>query len=356
MKITKIEAVYPAYKNPLAGWRPNLWQIIIKIHTDKKDIYGYGTGGGGNSSIEIINGHLSKFLINEEVNEKSDIKNIFEKLFFESIPYGRGGVALMAISALDLAIWDAYSKYIMTPIKTLLSHSDNHEKNINTYATGNNVEQYYSLGIKNFKLSIKSNDDFENESVEVVDLIRNIKKKYSNANNLMIDCYMSWNRKYTKMMSDKLIDLDIKWIEDISTPDEMLTSESIIEKLNGIKLAGGEHDFNYNNFEIMHKNNIYDIWQPDITWCGGISSLLKIVEINNSKFKIILHRGGEPWGLPIIQSGIVDNMAELHNPRNTKMDLEQWDNKTIKALDDGILITNEYLGFGAEPKKGIFNE
>ncbi len=356
MKITKIEALYPSYKASLPGWRPNLWQIIIRIHTDKKGIYGYGSGGGGKSSIEIINGHLSEFLINKEINDKSEIMTLFDKLFFESIPYGRSGVALMAISALDLAIWDAFSKYYMIPIKNLLNDFKNHKKTINTYATGNNVKQYYSLGIKNFKLSIKSNNNFESESIKLIHLIKNIKKKYSNVNSIMIDCYMSWDRKYTEMMSDKLVDLDIKWIEDISTPDEMLIGESIIEKLNGIKLAGGEHDFNYNNFEIMHKNNVYDIWQPDITWCGGISSLLKIIEITNNKFNIILHRGGEPWGLPIIQSGIVNNMAELHNPSNANLDLEQWENKTIKNLEDGTLITNEYLGFGTEPKKDIFNE
>ncbi|GIS30430.1 MAG: hypothetical protein Ct9H90mP2_08130 [Dehalococcoidia bacterium] len=46
----------------------------------------------------------------------------------------------------------------------------------------------------------------------------------------------------------------------------MLIEDSMIGNLNGIKLAGGEHDFNYNNFEIMLKNKTYDIWQPDITW------------------------------------------------------------------------------------------
>ena len=106
----------------------------------------------------------------------------------------------------------------------------------------------------------------------------------------------------------------------------------------------------------MSQNNTYDIWQPDITWCGGISSLLKIIEINNDKFNIILHRGGEPWGLPIIQSGIVNNMAELHNPKNIKIELEQWENNSIMNLDDGILTPNEYLGFGADPKKGLFDE
>ena len=84
MKITKIEAVYPSYKTSLAGWRPNLWQIIIKIHTDKNEVHGFGTGGGGKASIEIINGHLSNFLINKDINNLSDITNLFDKLFLRA--------------------------------------------------------------------------------------------------------------------------------------------------------------------------------------------------------------------------------------------------------------------------------
>ena len=47
MKITKIEVVYPSYKASLRTWRPNLWQIITRVHTDNSKIFGYGTGGGG---------------------------------------------------------------------------------------------------------------------------------------------------------------------------------------------------------------------------------------------------------------------------------------------------------------------
>ncbi len=356
MKITKIEAVYPSYKESLRTWRPNLWQIVTKIHTDKKGVFGYGTGGGGNASIEVINGHLSNFLLNKEINNLSDINNLFDKLFFESIPYGRAGLAMMAISSIDIAIWDAYSKYYETPIKNLLNDEKKHVKYIKTYATGNSVENYYSLGINTFKLSIKSKDDFNNESKEIIKLINEIKTKFPNSKKIMIDCYMSWDREYTMKISKQLADTGIEWIEDISTPDTMLLEDSMIGKLSGIKLAGGEHDFNFHNFEIMLKNRTYDIWQPDITWCGGISSLLKIININKKKYKIFLHRGGEPWGLPLIESGVVDNMAELHNPKSKKLQMEQWNNKTIKSLEDGILITADYLGFGSDPIKGLFND
>tara|TARA_B110000438_G_scaffold30148_1_gene29361 strand:+ start:21219 stop:22292 length:1074 start_codon:yes stop_codon:yes gene_type:complete len=357
MKITKIEAVYPSYEETLKDWRPNLWQIITKIYTDNNKIFGFGTGGGGNASIEIIRGHLAALVVGKEVENINDIKSIYDNLYKETIPYGRGGVCSMAISSIDLALWDAFSNYYEIPIKNLLEKNKTfHNESINTYATGNNIETYNELGLESFKLSVKSNGDFENEKKELYDTIYSIKKKFNNSKKIMIDCYMSWDIEYTKKMSRFLSDLKIYWIEDISSPETLLNSESILGKLNGAFLAGGEHDLNHNNFSIMKKNNTYDFWQPDITWCGGISSLLKIIDISNKKYPIILHRGGEPWGLPVIQSGLINNLAEIHNPKDKKISMSKWENKTINKLDKGILYTNEYLGFGANPIKGIFDD
>ena len=357
MKITKIEAVYPSYEETLKDWRPNLWQIITKIYTDNNKIYGFGTGGGGKASIEIIRGHLAALVVGKEVENINDIKSIYDNLYKETIPYGRGGVGSMAISSIDLALWDAFSKYYETPIKNLLEKNEKlHKETINTYATGNNIDVYNQLGLENYKLSVKSNGDFESEKKELYNTIYSIKKRYKNSKKIMIDCYMSWDIEYTKEMSRFLSDLKIHWIEDISSPEKLLYSESISGKLNGAFLAGGEHDLNHNNFLIMKKNNTYDFWQPDITWCGGISSLLKIIGISNKEYPIILHRGGEPWGLPLIQSGLINNFAEIHNPKDKKISMSKWENKTINKLDKGILYTNEYLGFGANPIKGIFND
>ena len=74
------------------------------------------------------------------------------------------------------------------------------------------------------------------------------------------------------------------------------------------------------------------------------------------KYPIILHRGGEPWGLPLIQSGKVENLAEIHSPYDKKISMEQWNNNSVMNFDKGILELNNYLGFGSEPKEIIFNE
>ena len=355
MKITKIEVLYPSYKTSLKDWRPNLWQIITKIHTDKNKVIGYGTGGGGLASVNVINGHLSKIISKANIEKIEDISDLFNKMYIQSIPYGRGGIASMAISGIDLAIWDAFSKYYEIPIKNLLNNkSEKHISNINTYATGNDVKTYNELGFINYKLSVRSSNNFIEDKKKLTKKIKEIRKIFSNSNKIMLDSYMSWDIDYTIKMSEGLKDLDIFWFEDVSTPDEILNSSSILDKLNGIFLAGGEHDLNYENFSTMKKNNTYHFWQPDITWCGGISALLKIIKISNEGYPIILHRGGEPWGLPMIQSGLVKNLAEIHSPKDKKISMEKWDNNSILSFDEGKLRLNEYLGFGAEPKKGIF--
>ena len=355
MKITKLEVIYPTYKENLNEWRPKLWQIITKISTDKKNIFGFGTGGGGNASKEVIDGHLGNMIINEEITNQNDIMKIYEKLYEKSIPYGRGGIASMAISSLDLAIWDAFSKYYEIPIKNILEkNSKKHINEIETYATGNNVEKYSNLSINNFKLSVRSSEDFENDYKKLHSIISNTRKSISNAKKIMLDCYMTWNLSYAKKMSKRLIDLNIEWIEDICTPDIILENKPYNKKIFDVQIAGGEHEFNYNNFQLMKEHDSYDIWQPDITWCGGLSAILKIIDINSKKYKIILHRGGEPWGLPLIQSGLITNMAELHNPKTNNIELEQWKNTSVKFIQDGILKANDYLGFGSNPIKEIF--
>jgi L-alanine-DL-glutamate epimerase-like enolase superfamily enzyme len=62
MKITDIQAVYPNYRQPLGGWRPYLWQIVVRVETDG-GVTGYGYGGGGVAAVEVVNRHLRELLL-----------------------------------------------------------------------------------------------------------------------------------------------------------------------------------------------------------------------------------------------------------------------------------------------------
>ena len=119
MKITDVQAVYPKYVNVPSSWRSSLWQIVIKIETNV-GVFGYGFGGGGLASVAIVNNHFKELLIGKNIESKDDISEIWDHLYFESIPYGRKGIAIMALSGVDLALWDLLGKAEGTPVYNLV--------------------------------------------------------------------------------------------------------------------------------------------------------------------------------------------------------------------------------------------
>ena len=110
MKIKEIKAYYPKWENLAIGqWQSHLWQIVVKIETDN-GLIGYGYGGGGEPSVLIINKHFKELLIRKNIDTINDIQDIWNELYFKSLPYGRHGLAIMAISGVDLCLWDLLGK------------------------------------------------------------------------------------------------------------------------------------------------------------------------------------------------------------------------------------------------------
>ena len=142
MKITDIKAIYPKYKQPLAGWRPHLWQIVVRVESDT-GMVGYGYGGGGEAALPIINGHWRDLLIGQELNAIGDIAAVWDVLYQASLPYGRKGVAIMALSGVDLALWDLLGRAEGMPVSALLGGRDREQ--IRAYATGTDSQWYAEL-------------------------------------------------------------------------------------------------------------------------------------------------------------------------------------------------------------------
>jgi L-rhamnonate dehydratase len=58
-------------------------------------------------------------------------------------------------------------------------------------------------------------------------------------------------------------------------------------------VAGGEHEFTHYGFAEIVRAKALDLWQPDITWCGGLTAGLRIVDLANTEgIPVSPHRGG----------------------------------------------------------------
>ena len=90
---------------------------VVEIETEEA-ITGSGWCEDGCSAISlIIENHLSRLLIGQDAGE---IEGLWDRLFRATLPYGRKGVALHALSAIDLALWDLAGKAAGKPVYELL--------------------------------------------------------------------------------------------------------------------------------------------------------------------------------------------------------------------------------------------
>lgn len=351
MYIRKIEAIYPNYGQPLSNWRKHLWQIVVRIESDDGRV-GYGFGGGGEAALPIVNGHFRDLLTNEVIEGRTDIERIWEKLYRASIPYGRRGAAIMALSGVDLALWDLLGKSSGVPVYQLLA--DRRPEPISAYATGRDPAWFVDLGFEAIKIPHRwSEEPSGYETAEAS--AQQAREALGPGGKLMFDCYMSWDGPTAIEMAQRLAPYEIFWFEDLLTPDQRQEQADLRPHLAPIRLAGGEHEFTRHGFAEIARTDALDIWQPDITWCGGLTAGIHIGEMARAAgCAIVPHRGGEVWGLHLIAAGLCDGPAELVlGGRSAQLDQVWLDQPQAEG---GFILPSDAPGFGVRPNPALVAE
>ena len=93
-----------------------LGSVIVEVQL-ANGVVGVGMSIGGPPACFIIEEHLSRFVEGQDCN---NIELIWDQMYRGSLNYGRKGLTLQAISAVDLALWDALGKSRNEPVYNLL--------------------------------------------------------------------------------------------------------------------------------------------------------------------------------------------------------------------------------------------
>ena len=349
MKITDVKAVYPNYRHVVPSWRTHFWQIVVRVETDA-GVTGLGYGGGGAAAVEVVNRHFRELMEGRQLDSVEDIRSVWDDLYEASLPYGRKGIAVMALSGVDLALWDLLGRAEAKPVHDLLGGKT--KDRIPAYATGGDPEWYRELGYTAHKFSHRwtGSPSGYDSAVEYAARARDI---FGPEGRLMIDPYMSWDADVTLEMSRRLSEFNIYWFEDVLTPDDLTGQAALRAPVKPVLIAGGEHEFTHHGFGNVANTGALDLWQPDITWCGGITAGLRILDIaRQHDIPVAPHRGSEVWGLHLIAASDCIELAE-RNPgrRGAPKDLlwfgePEVENGFIQPLDQpgfGVTLNQEML-------------
>jgi L-rhamnonate dehydratase len=339
MKITEVRAVQPNAEGAPQDWRGWLGQILVRVDT-ADGLTGYGVGGGGAAGIHVVQTVLGDLLIGQDA---SDVEDLWEQMYRLTLPYGQKGLAIMAVSGVDLALWDLRGKAAGKPIVEVLGGKAGQA--IPAYKTGwspGEVLRDSAEGFGAVKLQVGKLD-----GLEAVAQLREMRETLGSDVRIMADAFMSWDEEKALQVAEGIADLDIQWLEEPLPADDLAGYERLC-KHSPVPIAGGEHEYTAAVFEQMMQRGVHAIYQPDVCWCGGLTELVKIYKMAESfGVQVCPHRGSEVWALHAIAALDPDPLAESGRPWMTWV-------KGQPAIEQGMIRPGDDPGFGVDFAEDLF--
>ena len=299
MKITDIEARYPRYDPPRWNWRKYLGPVPVWIRTDE-GLTGVGLSSGGLAALPIINGHLKESLVGEDPLQ---VEERWAQMYRLTLPYGQKGIALMAMSGIDLALWDIRAKAQRRPLYQLFGSSALPDR-IPVYVTGS-VSSLMTRkdGVTRFKTARMHRFDEPDALNKNISFIKTARKQIGRDADLMVDAWCKWNVMHALRVMEQVRDCNIRWLEDPLPPEDFDGMRRIKKALPDVPLTLGNFEAGPQGFFRLIEEGLPDILQPDVSWMGGLTPTLEICKAADKAGKtVILHRGGEAWGLHLMIS------------------------------------------------------
>src|SRR5262245_11945077 len=134
------------YRGPFAQL---VGAIIVEIGTDQ-GIIGYGMGGGGAAAVTIIERYLRHLLLGAN---PLNVELLWDQMYSSSSYCGRRGLVVMALSGVDLALWDIAGKHAGRPVHQLIGGTT--KDKVPAYYTGFDVEKAKTMGFNAFKIPVR---------------------------------------------------------------------------------------------------------------------------------------------------------------------------------------------------------
>jgi L-rhamnonate dehydratase len=340
MKITNVRVCQPIAANSPPDWRTSLGQILVAIDTDV-GLVGYGVGGGGQAGMHVIRTVLRDLLLGKDAEP---VESLWEAMYQATLPFGRKGLAIMALSGVDLALWDLRGKAAGQPIAELLGGKIGQK--IPTYVTvWDDIPETLLDQHQAFKIHVGGLGT-DNDVEQVVATMTRARKKVGPDCTLMIDAWMKWTLPFTLEVAQALTPLRLDWIEEPLSPDDLAGYEKLVQSCP-VPIAGGEHEFTALGFGELIERRLHHVVQPDVCWCGGMTELVKIYRMaRDAGLRVCPHRGAEQWGLHALAALDPDPLAESGRPWMTWVGGQP-------AIENGFISLPDAVGFGVQIDEGL---
>lgn len=298
----------------MASFRFHGW-LIVEVFTDS------GHVGIGNAALapriakQIVDLYLRPILMGRD---PWDIEALWQHMYRNTIAFGRKGIGMAAISAVDIALWDVLGKAANQPVFRLLGGRT--KEKIPVYASrlysqpldklAAEASGYKEQGYRAMKLRFGWGPLDGPAGVERnLELVRTVRDAIGYEIDLMVDAYMGWNLDYARRIIPLLEPYRLRWLEEPVIPDD-IAGYAQLKALGRIPIAGGEHEFTSYGFRDMLEARAVDYIQFDTNRVGGITQARKVAALAESFSVPVVPHAGQLHNFHIVMASYNSPLAE----------------------------------------------
>jgi len=288
------------------------------------------------------------------------VEKLWDQLYRRN-RHSRAGHYMMALSAVDNALWDLRGRYFDAPVYRLLGGPTRDEVEVYGSCLGYTVEegkagprarQLFDSGFRHQKWFLAYGPGSGNAGLRRnIGLVEELRDAVGFDGQLMFDAFMGWDLPYAMAWTSAVEPYRPYWIEE-AFPTNRLENFVQLSRHTTIPVATGEHF--YNRWEVLNflKAGAIQIVQADPEWCGGVSELVKICHLASSFGAKVFPHGHNihaalhvvasqsPEVCPLVEYLILHVGYKLHFQKNPLL------------TDNGILPLPQGPGFGIELDEG----
>ena len=299
----------------MGSFRFHEW-LVVEVETDQ------GLVGLGNAALappvtkQIIDLYLAPLVVGQD---PFDSEYLWQRMYRRTMAWGRKGVGMAAISALDIAIWDLMAKATGRPVFKLLGGRT--KEKIPVYASklysqpldrlAEEARSYLDQGYRMMKMRFgwgpKDGPEGMRRNLE---LIRTLREVIGEEVDLMAECYMGWDLDYAKRMIPRLEPYNLRWLEEPVIPDD-IAGYAELNRMGRIPISGGEHEFTLHGFKQLLDAKAISVIQYDTNRVGGITAAHKINALAEAYSVPVVPHAGQMHNFHLTMSSLNSPIAEF---------------------------------------------
>jgi L-alanine-DL-glutamate epimerase-like enolase superfamily enzyme len=281
MKITSVRAIPLAVPIREAAPVASTWsaraskQILVEVRTDG-GLTGWGEAfayGVPLAVCNVIEDGLAPIVVGAD---PAEIEALVDRMHRALMIWGRRGLAMMAVSGVELALWDIAGKARGVPVYALLGGLV--QRSVRAYAS---LPRYESAADVARAAAAMAKDGFTAIKLHQTDVasVAAAREAVGDGVELMLDTNCPWTVEEATRMARKLEPYALRWLEEPVWPPEDYAGLARVRQATATPIACGENEATVFGFRELIRAGAADVIQPSVTKVGGLLELKKIATL-----------------------------------------------------------------------------